>query len=84
MSLHDESNRIIDKALADSSGSYQVNVSHKGKFLFRTDEQPVGFLENDMEKCLKHLVSRFTKADGYEVQVVMWPSKAGIIKDVTQ
>lgn len=84
MSLHEDSNRIISESLTRNSGSYSVDVSYRGKLLFRTEEQPTGVLDNDMEKCLKHLTAKFLKSEGYEVQVVMWPNKVGTIRDVTK
>lgn len=64
--------------------SYMVNVNDKGQFMFRTEEQPGKLTDLEVIKVVTAIVKAFPKAEGFEVTVVEWPSKAGTIKDVSQ
>lgn len=64
--------------------SYSINVSENGKFLFRTEEQPGLITDPDVQHVVEAIALRFPKAEGFQVQLIQWPTHAGTMSDVTK
>lgn len=64
--------------------SYSINVSENGKFLFRTEDQPGLITDSGVQHVIEAIASKFPKSEGYQVEVVQWPTQAGTISDVTK
>lgn len=64
--------------------AYSISVSKDGNLLFRTQEQPGSSADEQVEKVILEISSRFKRELGYKVELIEWPDQIGHIADVTQ
>lgn len=64
--------------------TFQINVSKDGKHLFRTEEQSIGAESCDQEQVSLEIASKFPPSEGYEVMLIIWPSKSGRMVNLSE